>query len=325
MTVHDRIPGHNPRAVIDLVNARSRAAGPPRDGRRLGVVVEGGGMRGVYTSGALLALHLISRPEVFDDLFGCSGGAVNGAHFLSGVGDTKVSTYYRWLAGNKFINPWRFRQMVDIDYFIDEVLGNSEKMEVEKVARARTELWISALNVRTAEVELHNPRREGIALLTMLKASVAVPVFYGRPIAVDAESYLDAGFVQPFPLSAALATDCTDLLVLTARPAGYRTPPRRWWQRKLFDWRCAGANGRLRDLYRRSAESQNKERRLADGTDPCGSVNIATLAPTEVRVDVNSTDANLLREETIRMCRTVLRVFGASDAGLDQLIVAGIV
>jgi predicted patatin/cPLA2 family phospholipase len=282
-------------------------------------------MRGVYTAGSLLALHLLGYGDAFDDLFGTSAGAVNGAHFLSGLGHTKVATYYRWLSGRRFINPWRLRKIVDIDYFVDDVLNRLERVEVEQVLRARTELWVAVLNERTAEVEVLNPRRDGLPLLLVLKAAVAIPVVYGRPIVVGDGSYLDAGFMLPFPLSAAVEAGCTDVLVVTAQTAGFRTPPRNWWQMEIFNRRCARGNDRLRAVYRSSAEAQNRQRRLADGTDTCDGVNIATLAPVDVRVKPTTTDPNLLRIETIRMCRQVLNMFGASNQGLEQLMEAGVV
>jgi predicted patatin/cPLA2 family phospholipase len=325
MSLIDAIPGHNPRAVLDLIDAR-RSAPTVANGRRLGLVVEGGAMRGVYTSGSLLALHLMGYCAAFDDLYGSSGGAVNGAHFLSGVGHTKVATYYRWLASSKFINPWRLSRMVDIDYFVDEVLTSLEKVEVELVGKARTELWVSVVNEQTAEVEIRNARREGVPLLLLLKAAVAIPVVYSRSIAIDENTYLDAGFVQPFPLSPAIEAGCTDVLVLTARPVEYRSSPHRWYQRELFNRRCARGNSKLRELYRASWEAQNRQRQLADGTTPSGrDVNIATLAPVEARVGKTTTEATLLRDETTRMCRRVLDVFGVSHSGLEQLIAEGIV
>jgi len=282
-------------------------------------------MRGVYTGGSLLALHLAGCGDVFDDLFGTSAGAVNGAHFLSGVGHHKAATYYRWLSGRRFINVWRYSKVVDIDYFVDDVLSRLERVEVESVSRSKTELWVAVLNQETAEVELLNPRRAGLPLLPVLKASVAIPVLYGRPVRVGGADYMDAGFAQPFALSAAIAEGCTDILVVTARPADYRTPPRRWWQRAIFNRRCARGNARLRAVYRFSAESQNLQRRLADGSLAAPGVNIATLAPVDVLVKSTTTAADLLRTETIRMCRRVLDIFGTADEGLKALIEEGIV
>lgn len=278
-------------------------------------------MRGVYTAGTLLALHLLNLTEAFDDLFGTSAGAVNGAHFLSGVGHAKVCTYYRWLNKGKFINLLRINKVIDVDYFADEVLTRLERVEIERVQEARTELWVAVLNEQTAEVELRNPRRENIPLLRVLKASVAIPVLYGRTIALGNAHYMDAGFVQPFPLSGAIGSGCTDLLVVTAQPASYRSQPPRWWQAQLFNRRCARNNPKLRSLYQSAWASQNQERGLADGTlRPGTEVNIATLAPDETRLNQTTTDAEILRAELIRMCRQVLDLFGRSHEELDDLI-----
>ncbi len=309
-TMGDALPGRNSRAVLDLIATRRNDRRSP-DGRRLALVIEGGAMRSIYATGSLLALHLINTRDSFDDVYGTSAGAVNGAHFLSGIGHSKVATYYRWLDHRKFINPWRLSKVVDIDYFVDDILARVDRVEVDLVNEARAELWVAVLNVRTAEVEIRNPRREGIPLLLMLKAAMAIPVVYGKQIVVDDDYYIDSGFMQPFPLSAALRAGCTDILVLTARPVGQRSSPPTWWQRELFNHRCARGDDKLRSLYLVGWERQNEERRLSEGAGTLvGDVNIATLAPDIARISLMTTEPILLRNELIRMSRRVLDAFG---------------
>jgi predicted patatin/cPLA2 family phospholipase len=325
MSKSGELPGRNSRAVLDLVSARLDSREIP-DGRRLGLVIEGGAMRSIYTTGSLLALHLINCRDAFDDVYGTSAGAINGAHFLSGIGHTKVATYYRLLDRRKFINPWRLSKIVDIDYFVDDILARVDKVEVDLVNEARAELWVAVLNVRTAEVEIRNPRREAIPLLLMLKAAMAVPVLYGKYIYINDTEYIDSGFVQPFPLSTALSVGCTDVLVLTARPAGQRSSPPAWWRKELFNRRCARGDDRLRALYLDSWMRHNEERRLAEGTGRLvDDVNIATLAPDVARIHPTTTDPTLLRNELIRMCRIVLDAFDAPHSGLERLIAEGVV
>jgi predicted patatin/cPLA2 family phospholipase len=325
MSMSEALPGRNSRSVLDLVSTRLNGR-EILDGRRLGLVIEGGAMRSIYTTGSLLALHLINSQDAFDDVYGTSAGAINGAHFLSGIGHTKVATYYRWLDRRKFINPWRISKVVDVDYFVDDILGRVDKVEVDLVSEARAELWVAVLNVRTAEVEIRNPRREAIPLLSILKAAMAIPVVYGKTISINNNKYIDSGFVQPFPLSEALRAGCTDILVLTARPIGQRSSPPTWWRRELFNRRCARGNGKLKSLYLVGWERQNEERRLAEGTGRLiGNVNIATLAPDVAKIHPMTTEPTLLRNELVRMCRIVLDVFDATHSGLDRLITEGVV
>lgn len=68
---------------------RSRLAdgsrpGARRDGFKLGLVVEGGGMRGCVTGGGLQALSDLGMRDAFDAVYGSSAGAINSTYFLSG-------------------------------------------------------------------------------------------------------------------------------------------------------------------------------------------------------------------------------------------------
>ena len=53
-----------------------------RDGT-IALVVQGGGMRGVYSMGALAALEEEGLADAFDVVVGSSAGAINGAYLLS--------------------------------------------------------------------------------------------------------------------------------------------------------------------------------------------------------------------------------------------------
>src|SRR5262249_39413334 len=51
---------------------------------KLRLVVEGGGMRGVVSGGALIALERVGLTSVFDEVYGESAGAINACYFLAG-------------------------------------------------------------------------------------------------------------------------------------------------------------------------------------------------------------------------------------------------
>src|SRR4051794_25502615 len=91
------LSGHHPDDVVDVLRERIRS-GSRSDGHRIALVVEGGSMRGVYTAGALVALHIMGLWKLFDNAYGTSAGAANTAHFLSGAGHLKADSYYRVLA-----------------------------------------------------------------------------------------------------------------------------------------------------------------------------------------------------------------------------------
>ncbi|MGD8368777.1 MAG: patatin-like phospholipase family protein, partial [Desulfobacterales bacterium] len=76
---------------------------------RTGLVLEGGGLRGVYTSGVLR--YFMDRGLFFPYVVGVSMGACNGANYISRqpernrivniryVNDRRYLSWARWLAG----------------------------------------------------------------------------------------------------------------------------------------------------------------------------------------------------------------------------------
>ena len=77
--------GNNPQAVIELLNERrDNKNSSNNSNRKLGLIVEGGGMRGVLSAGSLLAVDLLGYINCFDEIYATSAGGVNAAFFLSG-------------------------------------------------------------------------------------------------------------------------------------------------------------------------------------------------------------------------------------------------
>jgi predicted patatin/cPLA2 family phospholipase len=316
------LSGYAASDVLEVVRARADS-GSRADGNRLALVIEGGAMRGVYTAGTLLALHLMGMWDKFDNVYGSSAGAVNAAHFLSGMGDQKVDTYYRLLADRRFFNPYRARKIVDIDFFVDEVLTKLRPVEIGAVMRSPTPLWVPVADFATASLVRFHAQAGTYPLLQILKAATAMPVLYNKLVDLGNVRGFDAGFTSPFPLDYALADRNTHILVLLARPADYiskRTRWEKWW----FNNRFAKGDRRINALYGESAASSNRLRRLAHGeTAPPDGISIATIAPRSMRIGRTTQNPNILRAELIEASRGTLRLFGWTEDGVDEFIDRG--
>ncbi len=101
------IVGSHPERVIDLLQSRlsKRAEIQRTDGRKLGLVVEGGGMRGTLSAASLLAVDLMGYRGCFDAVYAVSAGSVNAAYFLSGQGVEGITVYFDNISNRRFINP----------------------------------------------------------------------------------------------------------------------------------------------------------------------------------------------------------------------------
>lgn len=70
------------RLLYDRVRVGSRP-GQRTDGARIGLAIEGGGMRGAVSAGAAAALNLLGLSDAFDAVYGSSAGALIAAFFIS--------------------------------------------------------------------------------------------------------------------------------------------------------------------------------------------------------------------------------------------------
>jgi hypothetical protein len=83
-----QIPVPVDHPALQLLRQRALASSTPgarRDPFKLGLVVEGGGMRGCVSGGALQALADLGLRDVFDAVYGSSAGAINSTYFLTGA------------------------------------------------------------------------------------------------------------------------------------------------------------------------------------------------------------------------------------------------
>src|SRR5579884_4151607 len=102
VTVH----GINPISTMDLLKERAywwRRGNPPTDGRKVGLIVEGGAMRGVISCASLMALEELGLTDVFDEVYGASAGAVNAAYFLAGQAAYATSIYYQKINNTRYL------------------------------------------------------------------------------------------------------------------------------------------------------------------------------------------------------------------------------
>lgn len=72
--------------VAQLLHERMAVGSKPGqrgDGARIGLAIEGGGMRGAVSAGAAAALNLLGLSDAFDAVYGSSAGALIAAFFIS--------------------------------------------------------------------------------------------------------------------------------------------------------------------------------------------------------------------------------------------------
>ena len=191
------------------------------------LVLEGGGMRGVFTCGVLdyLMDHKISFPYAI----GVSAGACNGLSYMSHQRGRGKYSNIDLLAKYKYIGirPLvKRRGLIDqqllFHRFPDRILPYNYKAYAENPARFE----MVTTDCRTGRAcyweEKHNEKR----IIEIVKASSSLP--YACPIIyVDGRPMLDGGIVDSIPLLRAYEQGYDKCVVVLTRNKGYRKSTKR--------------------------------------------------------------------------------------------------
>src|SRR5215467_1559628 len=317
------LAGTRPRRVVDLILERASAAGRSRPyrSRKLALIIEGGGMRGVISAGSLLALDLLGFREVFDELYATSAGGVNAAYFLSGQGKLGMTIYFDDIANRRFINPWRVFKAVDVDYAYDRVVSLDKPLDDAAVRASRVRFLLSVTDARSGVNELLDVRTRAEPVPLLLKASSALPVLYNRRVTLYGREYVDGGVSDALPIAPAIQNGCTDILVLASSRCDMPMPRPALWQRSLFYIMLGRRYPALMRACATMHEAVNRSRRLATGDERVDGVNVALISPCDGDLTVGRTtiERAILVHGAHQMAARTVELFSGERAILEEL------
>lgn len=271
--------------------------------RNTGLVLEGGGMRGVFTSGVLDAFM---RHEVyFRYIVAVSAGACNGLSYMSRqprrarFSNIDLLSKYDYIGLRHLVTQGcifdpellyeRFpKELVPYDY--DEYFRN--------VNRGYTYEMV-VTNCKTGHVE-YLSEADGSAdrLMHIVQASSSLP-YVSKMVDVDGQPMLDGGIVDSIPVMRAMETGHPFNVVVCTRNKGWRNTGRDRKQ-PFFVYKNYP---RLRVLLSRRIEAYNEQLDLIDRLEERGQILvIRPESPVEVgRMEKDTAKLERLYEEGYRL------------------------
>ncbi len=184
---------------------------------KTGIVLEGGALRGIFTSGVVDALLL--EDVRFDYAIGVSAGAGNVTSLKSRqVGRTAnvmaCSSDIKYFGIMELI---RSRQFLNLDKMFD-VYGKNP-LDFDALFKDPTEAEYTVTCCETGEAEYLSERFDEHRLLKIVKASCAIPMLFA-PVEIGGKHYLDGGVGNSIPCDRAIECGCDRLLVVLTKPEG---------------------------------------------------------------------------------------------------------
>ena len=189
---------------------------------KTGLVLEGGGMRGVFTCGVLD--YLMDNRINFPYTIGVSAGACNGLSYMSHQRGRGKYSNIDLLAKYKYIGIrplLKRRGLIDqqllFHRFPDRILPYNYKAYAENPSRFE----MVTTDCLTGRPFYWEEKLDEKRIINIVKASSSLP--YACPIIdVDGRPMLDGGIVDSIPLMRAFDQGCDKCVVVLTRNRGYR-------------------------------------------------------------------------------------------------------
>lgn len=187
-----------------------------------GLVLEGGGMRGVFTCGVLD--YLMDHNICFPYVIGVSAGACNGLSYASGQrGRAKYSNIdllekYNYIGLKHLLKK---RNILDFDLLFNEFPEHILPYDYDTYFASPERFVMVTTNCVTGEPNYFEEKHDKTRVIDIVRASSSLP--FVCPIAyVDEVPMLDGGIVDSIPLQRAIEDGCTHNVVVLTRNRGYR-------------------------------------------------------------------------------------------------------
>jgi predicted patatin/cPLA2 family phospholipase len=272
--------------VVQVIRRRRGEGSRPgsrSDGRRVALVIEGGGMRGVVSAAMTCALEQLGYRDAFDEVHGASAGAFNAAFWVAGQASYLTALYQCGFGDPRFANWLRMLRggpVLDMDYLICDVWARQRPLLCEAILSSDVPLHCTATDADRAELVDLTEFSDAEEIRCALRASARLPWLAGPPVHFRGLRLLDATLVEPIPVRSAFAS-ASDVLVLQSRPHSIRHAPPSRGVAALTDRYLRKINPALVALRRTRSEryDQLSAWMSAHAADPAASPAVCVIRP----------------------------------------------
>jgi len=188
---------------------------------KTGLVLEGGGFRGIYTAGVLDVF--LEHDINFDGLIGVSAGAIHGCSYLSKQRGRSIRYYKKYCGDPRFMSfkSWiKTGDIVGADFCYHELPDKLDVYDHEAFEKNPTAFYMVCTDVERGE-PVYVPITDMRAQIEYLRASASLP-YFSKIVEIDGKKLLDGGCTDSVPFAAFEKMGYKRNVVILTQPEGYR-------------------------------------------------------------------------------------------------------
>lgn len=233
---------------------------------KIGLVLEGGAMRGLYTAGVLDVL--MENDIEVDGTVAVSAGAAFGCNYKSKqIG--RVLRYNVKYAGDSRLGGLgsliKTGDIYNAEFAYYTLPEQLDVFDTETFQQNPSEFYAVTTNVETGEPHYTKLTTGTGVDIDWIRASASMPLV-SNPVEIDGNLHLDGGISDPIPLAWSKRNIAIKNIVILTRPEGYIKPPEKPIVSKLLHKYPNLANGmKMRNqIYNRSVLLAEEDAKLGN-------------------------------------------------------------
>lgn len=189
-----------------------------------GLILEGGGMKGIYTAGVLD--FFMDKEILFSDCYGVSAGACHLCNYMSGQRGRSLRISVNYLDMKQYCGAWsllRTGDLFGVDMSYSLIPNYLDPYDYDAAAKYEGKAFAVATDIRTGK-PVYLPIRDVRKDITAVRASSSLPLV-SRNVEIDGKLYLDGGISDPIPVRQSMRDGNRKNVVIMTKEEGFVREP----------------------------------------------------------------------------------------------------
>lgn len=189
---------------------------------KTGLVLEGGGMRGLFSAGVMDVM--MEDGIRFDGIIGVSAGAAFGVNYKSGQRGRALRYNVDYCQDKRYCgirSLLKTGNLFNTEFCYDEIPLKLDVFDFDAFERDPTAFYITCTDVESGKPVYHEYRGRADHGFDWVRASASLPVV-SQMVEIDGLKLLDGGIADSIPVAYFERIGYTKNVVILTQPQGYR-------------------------------------------------------------------------------------------------------
>ena len=197
------------------------------------LVLEGGAMRGIYTS-AIIDTFLDEDIKI-DTLIGVSAGALFGVNYVSKQKGRSLRYNKKYIKDKNYMGVYsliKTGNIVNTEMSYNKIPNELYPFDEKTFQKAKTKFYLTVTDIETGKPEykhITNTTKE----MNLFRATGSMP-FVSQIVEYEGKKYLDGALGDSIPVLKAKEMGFEKIIVVLTQPEDYRKKKNPQWLAKLF-------------------------------------------------------------------------------------------